>query len=191
MSKIQLLTGGAVEDTLEVDGADQVFRYRLNKPMIGVLLAIGGLFFLAAAILFVGPGLGGGFTAAFLLAILLGMSFFSMASFWGNFTQKRFIAISDQHLFVGADEKAWQIHWSLVDRESLNMEDLQLSRFQGRIQLKTGGQEIDIPLFTPFAILNDIEGLMFEFLKRLEVESDPHAALDSAATDHADSPDRV
>ena len=170
MSKIQLLTGGAVEESLEIDGVHRIFRYVLNKPTIGVLLLAGLLFFLAAAVLFFGPGLGGGFTAAFLIAIVVGISFFSMASFWGNFTNKTFIAVSEEFLFVGSDERAWRVHWSLVTRESLNMEELQLSRFQGRMVLSAGGQEIDIPLFTPFAYLEDIEALIFEMLKHLDLE---------------------
>lgn len=172
MSKIQLITGGAVEEALADDGAHRIFRYQLNKPTIGVLLIVGALFFTAAGVLWFGFGLGGGFTAAFLIAIAIGISFFSMASFWGNFAQKNFIAVSDDYLFVGGDERAWRIHWSLVDRESLNMDELQLSRFQGRMHLQAGGQQIQIPLFTPFAFLDDIESLMFEFLRRLETSSD-------------------
>lgn len=180
MSRIQLISGPAVEESFQDADVRRVFHYQLNPATIGVLLLVGLLFFIGAGVLWFGPGLGGGYTVGFVLAILMGMSFFSMASFWENFRQKHFIAVSDDYLFVGQKEQAWRIHWSLVDRETLNLEDLQMSRFQGKMSLHSGGQDIDIPLFTPFVFLEDIEGLMFELLQRLETDGGeaPVGALD-------------
>ncbi len=93
-----------------------------------------------------------------------------MGSFWSNFKQKRFIAISDDFLFVGQDEQAWRIHWSLIDRDSLNLDEMQTSKMSGKLTLQTAGQEVEIPLYTPFIFIEDIEGLMFEFLQRLDAE---------------------
>lgn len=170
MSKIQLLTGPAVDEGLEDEAVRHFFRYQLNPATLGLLLIFGGGSFVAAFYLWFWPGLGGSYTVGFIIAILAGMTFFSMASFWGNFRNKRFIAISDDYLFVGKDEQAWRIHWSLVDRDTLNMDAMKTSRYQGRLYLDTAGQTIEIPLYTPFAFVEDIEGLMFELLQRLEAE---------------------
>lgn len=171
MSKIQLLSGSAVDQALEGTAVRHLFRYDLNPATLGVLLVIGGLSFLAAAYLWFGTGLGGGYTAGFITALIAGSTFFSMASFWSNFSNSRFIAISDDFLFVGEnDEKAWQIHWSLVDRDTLNFDEMKSSRFRGKINLEAAGQNIEIPLYTPFAYIEDLEGLMFELLQRLESE---------------------
>lgn len=170
MSKIQLLSGPAVEEALEETAVRHFFRYQLNPATIGLLLIFGGISFLVAFYLWFWPGLGGGYTIGFIIAILGGMSFFSMASFWGNFRNKQFIAISDDYLYVGKEERVWRIHWSLVDRETLNLDAMQNSRLQGTLRLDTAGQSVEIPLFTPFVFVEDIEGLMFELLQRLEAE---------------------
>ena len=170
MSKIQLLAGPAVEEALEDEAVRQFFRYQLNPATVGLLLIFGGAGFLAAFLLWFFVGLGGAMTLAFIAALAAGMSFFSMAAFWGNFRNARFIAVSDDFFFVGKDEQAWRIHWSLITRESLNMDALQASRLRGKMHLESAGQTIEIPLYTPFVFIEDIEGLMFELLQRLESE---------------------
>ncbi len=170
MAQIQLLSGPAVDDALETTAVRHLFRYQLNPATIGVLLILGGLCFVSAGVLWFFVGLGGLTTALFIGSILMGMTFLSMGSFWSNFKQKRFIAISDDFLFVGKDEQAWRIHWSLVDRESLNLDEMQTSKLSGKLELKTAGQDVEIPLYTPFVFIEDIEGLMFELLQRLDTE---------------------
>ena len=170
MSKIQLLSGSAVDDALEQTAVRHFFGYELNRAPIGVLLFLGFAGFVAAGYLWFVPGLGGAMTAAFVGCILAGMTFFSMASFWANFRNNRFVAVTDDYLFVGADEQAWRIHWSLVDRQSLNFDQMQSSRFRGKINLETAGQDIELSLYTPFVRIEDLEGLMFELLQRLDAE---------------------
>ncbi len=170
MSKIQLLAGPAVDEALEDTAIRHFFGYQMNPATLGLLLIFGGGAFAAAFYLWFWPGLGGGYTVGFIIAILAGMSFFSMASFWGNFRNKRFIAVSDDFLYIGKDEQAWRVHWSLVNQDTLNFDAMQTSRLQGRIHLETAGQTIEIPLYTPFVFVEDIEGLMFELLQRLEAE---------------------
>lgn len=170
MSKIQLLTGPAVEESLENTGVRRLIRYQLNPATVGLLFLFGIASFGAALYLVFGPGLGGGYTAGFAIALVMGMTFFSMVSFWSNFKTKHFIAVSDEFLYVGKDEKAWRVHWSLVDRDSLNFDAMKNSRFQGKIYLETAGQTVEVPLFTPFVFVEDIEGLMFELLQRLEAQ---------------------
>lgn len=170
MSNIQLLSDSAVDDALEQTAVRHLFRYQLNPATIGTLLVLGGICFILAGYLFFGPGLGGVATAGFVGAILAALTFFSMASFWGNFGANRFVAITDDYLFVGDDENAWRIHWSLVDRDALNFDEMKSSRFRGNIAVDTAGQSIDIPLYTPFVYIEDLEGLMFELLQRLDTE---------------------
>ncbi len=170
MSKIQLLSGPAVDEALEQTAVRHLIRYQINPATLGVLLILGGVCFVIAGYIWFAIGLGGGTTAAFIGTLLVGLTFFSMAAFWGNFRNNRFIAISDDHLFIGEEEKAWRVHWSLVDRESLNFDQMQSSRLRGSIRLETAGQNIDIPLYTPFVYIEDLEGLMFELLQRLDAE---------------------
>lgn len=170
MSKIQLLSGPSVDEALEETAVRHLFRYKLNPATLGVLLILGAAGFAAAGYLWFIPGLGGTTTALFIGALLLGMTFFSMASFWGNFRNNHFVAVSDDYLFVGKDEQAWRIHWSLVDRDTLRLDEMKSSRFRGKVHLETAGQSVEIPLYTPFVFVEDIEGLMFELLQRLEAE---------------------
>ena len=183
MSKIQLLSGPAVDEALEETAVRHLFRYQLNPATIGLLLIFGGVCFITAFYLWFWPGLGGGYTVGFIIAILAGMSFFSMASFWGNFRNKQFIAISDDYLYVGKEERVWRIHWSLVDRDTLNLDAMQNSRLQGKLCLDAAGQSVDIPLFTPFVFVEDIEGLMFELLQRLDAEGG-EAPVGAPDSDH-------
>lgn len=171
-SKLQLLSGPSVDDALQETAVRRLIRYRLNPATIGILLIFGGLSFVAAGYLWFGPGLGGGYTAGFIATLLLGMTFFSMAAFWGNFQNNSFVAISDDYLFVGQNEQAWRIDWSLIDREALNFDDMTTSRFRGVMTLDVGGQEIEIPLYTPFAIIEDYQALMSEFLHHLKATED-------------------
>lgn len=170
MSKIQLLSGPAIDDALEETAVRHLFRYQLNPATLAVLLLLGAAGFITAFYFWFWPGLGGGYTVAFISSILLGMTFFSMASFWGNFQHKHFVAISDDFLYVGNDQQAWRIHWSMVNRDTLNFDEMQNSRLRGKLYLEAAGQTIDIPLFTPFVFVEDIEGLMFELLQRLEAD---------------------
>lgn len=172
MSKIQLLTGPAVQESLEITGVRQLFRYQLNPATVGLLFVFGIASFGAALFLVFGPGLGGGYTAGFAIALALGMTFFSMVSFWSNFKTKYFIGVSDEFLYVGKDDKAWRIHWELVNRDSLNFDEMQNSKMQGKIFLEAAGQSVEIPLFTPFVFIEDIEGFMFHILQRLEADTE-------------------
>lgn len=184
MSKIQLLTGPAVQESLERTGVRQLFRYQLNPATVGLLFVFGIASFGTAIYLFFGPGLGGLMTAGFAVALALGMTFFSMVSFWSNYKTKHLIAVSDDYLYVGKDDKAWRVHWELVDRHSLNFDDMQTSRMQGKINLRAADQPIEIPLYTPFVFLEDIEGFMFHILRRLETDdASPEALSDADGTD--------
>lgn len=170
MPKIQLLSGPSVDEALETTAVRSVFRYKLNPATIGVLVVLGLASFVIAAYLWFGPGLGGVTTVGFFGCLALGVTFFSMGSYWDNFRNKRFIAVSDDYLFVGQDLQAWRIHWSLVDRQTLNLDEMKSSRLRGKFHLDAAGQSVEIPLYTPFVFLDDIEGLMFELLQRLEAE---------------------
>lgn len=160
-------------------GPRQIFRYDLNKASIGLILFIGSLFFIAALLLWIFIGLGGLMTATFIGTLFIGVTFFSMASYWDHFRRTRFIAITDDSFFVGSDQKAWKVHWSLIDRESLNFDELQLSRLNGEIKINAAGQRVDVPLYTPFVFLNDLEGLIFEILQRLEGGAPPEIITDA------------
>jgi hypothetical protein len=186
MAKIHLLSGPAVGDALQDAAVRQIFRYRLNPPTVGLLVAIALLFFIGAGLVFFGPGLGGGYSAAFFVSLFLGVSFFSMAGYWSRFKDDHFIAISDEYLFVGKEEKAWQIHWSLITRETLDFEAMSMSRFRGKLMLDAAGQPVEIPLFTPFVFVEDIEGLMLEVLRRLDEEPE---RLPGAESPDASDPD--
>ena len=184
MSKIQLLSGPAVDEALETTAVRNVFRYKLNPATLGLLMVLGLSSFVIAAYLWFGPGLGGAATVGFFACLALGITFFSMGSYWDNYRNKRFIAVSDDYLFIGQDMQAWRIHWSLVNRESLNLDDMTSSRLRGKFHLDTAGQSVEIPLYTPFVFLNDVEGLMFELLQRLDAEGGEAPA---GAPDHRSS----
>lgn len=177
MATIHLLSGPAVNEALQEAAVRQIFRYRLNPPTVGLLVAIGVLFFLGAGLMFFGPGLGGGYRLAFFISLFMGMSFLSMAGFWSRFKDSHFIAISEDFFFVGKEDKAWRIDWSLITRETLDFESISMSRFRGKLTLNAAGQDVEIPLFTPFVFVEDIEGLMLEVLSRLD--DDPAPALES------------
>lgn len=187
MSRIQLLSGPAVQQALHDEPGAQLYRYQLNVPILGLALALGLIFLVGAAILFFVTGLGGYYTAGFVAMIALGLTLCSMVSFGSNFARKHFIATTDDSLLVGRNDNAWRVEWALITRQTLDFAGMTLSPTRAKLDLRTAGQHIEIPIFTPFAFLNDLESLMFEILQRVDGPGEDASDSDDAVSEVSES----
>ncbi|RVU43214.1 hypothetical protein EA187_13475 [Lujinxingia sediminis] len=191
MSRIRLLSGPAVQQTLNDEPGAKLFRYQLNIPVMGLALGLGLLSLLAAVILYFVASLGGFYTAAFIVLITLGLALCSVVSYGSNYARKHFVATSERCLLVGTNTNAWRVEWPLITRQTLDFEGMTLSPTSARLDLRTAGQHIQIPIFTPFAFLIDLEDLMAELLQHLDAEvedTDDEDAADEDTPQGIDAP---
>ncbi|MBA2664720.1 MAG: hypothetical protein H0U74_20705 [Bradymonadaceae bacterium] len=186
MSKLHLLHGPAVQGALEAETVDEMFRYELNKYAAGALLGLGVLCLLGAFGTWIFTRLNASLWATlFVLLMLAGLSFCSMASYWVNFVRDSFVAVSANFLFVGRSERAWKIDWSLLDKRALGLHAMELSPLKGGLVIEVAGQRIKLHLFNAFAYLVDIQTFMLHVLQRLK----PHEAALVDARDPEDDDD--
>ena len=167
MSKLELISGPAVEQTLRKEGVD-VFRYVLNKPGLYLFLGVAMAFYGLAGITYWETQLAEPiWTVTFFCLLLVGLAFSAIAAYWHQFVNQHVVAVSDDHLFVGGAEKMWAISWDILTKKSLGFEEMELSRIQGALKIQVGGQTIKLHLFNALAYLADIEGLIFRLLNHI------------------------
>lgn len=168
MSKIQLLSGSAATDALNDEPLEARFGYVLNGFAAGTALGLGLACLMAAAGIWYATRFAHtGWTAGFAVAIVLGLTLLSTASYWQSFVREGLIAVSANYLFVGRKDRLWRVDWSLLDRRSMGFEDMALSPLQGFLRMRVAGQQIRVHLFNAFAYLEDVEGLMRHVLEHL------------------------
>jgi len=173
--RIRLLHGPDVERVLE-DAEDlAVHAYRLNGPVYGLVGAL-------VAALAAGVGLMAWGYGQFLGSILGSMLFWGLiaggavvivvAAYWWNYARNYFVAVSDDALFVGNQHRLWRIEWSLLDRRSIGLEEMDLSVVGTQLDVEAAGQQIPIRVFNPFVRIDEMEGLMGRILEQIKATSE-------------------
>jgi hypothetical protein len=173
MSKLELMSGPGVEETLKSDDV-KVFRYVVNNPGLYLIIGIGLVFYGLAGLTYWETQLSQTvWSVAFFSLLIVGTGFNALAAYWHQFAGQNVVAVSDDKLYVGGPKKLWGIDWELLDRESAGFDEMELSRLRGALQLQVGGQKIKLHLFNAIAYLDDIEGLMFRLLSQIKAQEEP------------------
>jgi hypothetical protein len=168
--KLQLLSESAVTEALGDDDV-HVFGYILNVPAIVLLFVMAGLFYALGGILWWVQGLNEGmWIAAFVVLCGVGSSFSIAALYWQNYAKTRLIAVSDDYLWAGTKEAAWQIDWELLDLEALGVSEMEQSKLSGRMVVKVGAERIPLDIFRGFVVLDDVPAFILAVLEKLDPE---------------------
>lgn len=184
MANVQLLDENGVNEALQ-EGDVEVFRYQLNRVGYTIVLLVGGLMLAGAGYIWWGTGLAENFwTAVFAGLTAGGLGLSIHAAYWYAFSSVHFVAVSDQKLVVGRQQKAWAIDWSVLDAEALGFEEMNNTAMRGALDVHVGGQDIKIHLYNAYVFLEDIQGFIFSLLKRLQQKQ-------SAGGEQADNADEA
>lgn len=107
------------------------------------------------------------------LGVLLGSfggALFWYVWHWHVFAERHFVAISDEHLYVGwaaHKGRAWRIGWELLDIDALGLRRMRTTRLSASLPIRVVGQEIELHLFGPLAYLPNYQELMGILLERV------------------------
>lgn len=171
MEKLRLVQGPeAIRFLQERDLT--VYPYVLNKPGLYLVLALAGILYVFSAWVWLG---GNATTMAWKVALVAslvvatGLSI--LVTYYNHVGANRLVAMGEDVLIVGEREKFWAIDWSLLDLEKLGLKDMALSRGSGKLDIRVGGQEIRLLLYSPFALLADPQDFMFKLLSRFQNDS--------------------
>lgn len=161
------------------------FGYNFNRPGSIVMLVFSGILLAGA----VGLWLWTSFAQFwwFLAAALMVIGAVGLWAYvykWHTFTQTAFLALSEEHLYVGDASEAWRMSWSLLDPQTLGFDRLNPSRYSSTLTIDLAGQNIDMFLYNPLAHVNDLQGFMIEVLTQLQGED---LALQLEGDDGADA----
>lgn len=171
-NKLQLIEGNDVAPTVEAQDS-RVHRYVVNKPGLNLLLVLSFVFFIAAAILWLGGfATSLGIQIAVGICILLGFTCSVTVSYWNGVGARRFVATSEEHLMIGDAERMWMIDWDLLDTQSLGLTNMELSKAGGRLNVQVAGESIPLLLFSPFAYLNEPHEFMAELLGHVQSDEE-------------------
>ena len=169
--RIRLLHGPDVEEALEEAGELQVHPYELNTPVYGLMAAVVAALGAGVGLMtfgygqFLGSGLG---SVIFWVLIAVGLTLVGVSGYWWNYARNYFVAASEHALFVGNQHRLWRVEWSLLDRRSLGLEEMELSVMGANLDVEAGGQQIPIRMFNPFVRIGDLEGLMGRILEQIK-----------------------
>jgi hypothetical protein len=167
-SKLQLLSGPAVAEALGGDDV-RVFGYILNVPAIVLLFVMAALFYGLGAIVWWVQGLREALWITVFVAFCgIGSAFSIAALYWQNYAKTRLVAVSDDYLWVGQKDSAWQIDWELLDLEALGVSEMELSKLSGRMTVKVGAERIALDIFRGFVVLDDVPAFILAVLEHLD-----------------------
>jgi len=176
-TSLQLLHDGDVRRAL--DGVSvQAWHYQVNERFQLLLLGVAVVCALIAVILgattqlstllaFWGTALTGG------LAVALGVYVWR----WREFAKRSFVAVGDEHFYVGDNRRAWKISWELLDRETMGFAEMEAGRFMGELVMSPAGQQVPLRLYHPLTIVDDLPSLIASILHHI----DPDALQDNPA----------
>ncbi|MFP4599023.1 MAG: hypothetical protein ACOC9J_02935 [Persicimonas sp.] len=172
MPNVQLLDGKDVIRALKQADVE-LFHYGLNRIGYTLVVGLGALILAAAGAIWWQTGLDTSlWKAVFGGLMACGILMSIQAAYWYSFANTRFVGISEDKLFVGRKEKAWVIDWDVLDSESLGFDDMKATAVRGELEVNVGGEEFKIHLYNAYIFLDDIQGLTFSLLKRLQQEQD-------------------
>ena len=179
MAKVQLLHDSDVEKTLADDDVE-AFSYQLNKLGFSLVLFLGGAALSGAGYVFTIYGL----QQALWISVFAGLAAVGVAmgihaARWYFFQRTRFVAVSPNRLYVGKEGRMWSIDWEVLDARSLGFDELEATQLQGSMNVRAGGQTIEIHLYNALCYLQDIQGFMLEVLGRLKDQRDSKSDVES------------
>ncbi len=167
-AKVLLLHEGDVRRAL-VDFDGKAYHYVRNVAGERILLVFAGILLAAAAgIVF--------FTGAVILpwriaVVLCAVACLSLGWFvvkWHKQAGSSFVALDEEHLFIGDRKRAWRVAWELLDVKSMGFEQFSTQSGQGVLNLNVGGQSIELILYHPLMHLEDLQGFMVDVLTMLK-----------------------
>lgn len=169
-SKLKLLQGPDAEAALSGDGV-RVYGYILNRPALILLTVMAIAFYGLGALVWWQQGLDAAmWIVAFISLCGIGAAFSISVLYWQNFAKTRLVAHSDDYLFIGSRDSVWQIHWELLDLESLGVSQMELSKLSGRMTVKVGAERIPLDIFRGFVVLDDVPTFILAVLEKLDPE---------------------
>jgi hypothetical protein len=188
MPRIELIEGKAVET--HFDDIDAIpFHYELNERGAVALAVCSTLLVTAAvagAILLDITHLG--YAIGIAVAGGLGLALALNLWRWKRFADRSFLAISDKKLYVGDISKVWGIDWTLLDRDALGFERMDVSSVSGELPVEVGGQRIDVHLYNALVHLKNMQGFVLHLLEHLQhSEQGTDLGADEAALDEAET----
>lgn len=169
MRKLRLIPGAGVPELLK-DPETRVYRYAANMTVFYLMLGIGFMLTLVALMVYAFGTMTVTrwlvFAFVFALIGVIGVR----VLYWRNVLQNHFVATRDDFLYIGSHQNAWEIHESLLTRESMGFESMDLSKTRGVMNIRVGGQFITLRLFSAFVYLAELEAFMGEVLLRIAEE---------------------
>ena len=148
------------------------FGYTFNKPGAVVLLVGAALLVAGAAGIWIGVGLA--HFAVYLCAALLVLGALGVVWYvykWHRYTETHSMSLSPTHLYVGTAQSAWRIAWDILDPAQMGFDRISPSRFNSSLNMRLGGQDIDLFLYNPLAHVSDLQGFMLQTLSRVAPEA--------------------
>ncbi|MFB6263595.1 MAG: hypothetical protein ABEL76_08235 [Bradymonadaceae bacterium] len=167
--RMRLLHEGEVREALAGRDDLEVYRYRMNKPVVAVAAVVALLLFGLAALLVWNEGLAGWqWIATFVWLVSGGVTAVGLCGYWYAFARSRLIGVGPEALYVGREQRAWAIDWELLDAETLGLERMEVSSGRGQLDLTVGGQKIRLHFYNAFVRLEDLQELMYVLLQRVD-----------------------
>ena len=147
--------------------AGKVYHYVPNVLGRNMMLSVGAVSLVAALVVgLLGDGALWSLVVAGALAVaFLGALFY--VAHWLSVAQSHFIALDDDHLYVGSNKRAWRLEWGLLDTRSSGLAALDTTTTKSVLPMRVAGQAIDVPLYHPLMHIDDLQGFMFELLGRM------------------------
>ena len=166
-AKVMLLHDADVRRAL-LGFKGRAFHYVMNRRGANFMWVVSALALIASAATLAATG-----APTLLLRVVVvacGALSVALGSFvwrWRKAAQTGFIALDEEHLYVGDNKRAWRIAWELLDAQSMGFHEFDASSGQGVLKLRVAGQEIPMQLYHPLMHIEDLQGLMVELLSRL------------------------
>lgn len=182
-AKVLLLHEGDVRRAL-VGFEGRAYHYVRNVAGERVLLVFAGLFLAAAACV---VWMTGAAILPWRIAVVV-CAVASMALLWFVATWHRragssFVALDQEHLFVGDRKRAWRVAWEMLDVQSMGFDKFSTQSGRGALDLQVGGQQIELILYHPLMHLEDLQGFMVEVLTMLKQDEAVAALREEGAID--------
>lgn len=177
MARLRLAHGPEANQLL-TDPSNDVFAYRVNKPVLGFMLTMGILFIvIAIAWVFLNDFKTAENIGVVIVLGIASLYFGGRGLHWRQFADEHKVIIHPERLVFGTEKRAWSVAWDLLDTQSVGLEQMELSKLKARLEVRVAKEKIDIVLFSALVHLVELERFMGTVLE--------HVAL--AENDHDDS----
>ena len=151
-----------------VDFQGHVYHYKQNALGRGFVLGVCAVLCLGA----IGIGVATGLSSVWWVLAVAGLvgaalcGLFYVAH-WQKFALSHFIALGQSYLYTGSNRRAWRVSWELLDTHSSGLTRLDTTTARSILPMRVAGQSIPVHLYHPLAHIDDLQGFMFELLRRM------------------------